>query len=48
MAGLRQKQKIDRDRRIVEAATRLFVAMGYESVKMEDIAAEAEVSVGTV
>ncbi len=48
MAGLRQKQKINRDRRIMEVATGLFRARGYESVKMEEIAAEAEVSVGTL
>ncbi len=48
MAGLRQKQKTDRDRRIVDAAARLFAVRGYESVKMEEIALKAEVSVGTV
>ena len=48
MAGLREKQKTDRDRRIVEAASRLFLESGYEGVKIETIAAQAGVSVGTI
>jgi AcrR family transcriptional regulator len=48
MAGLRAKQKADKTSRIVEAATMLFRKSGYDTVKMEDIAAEAEVSVGTI
>ncbi len=48
MAGLRQKQKLDRDRRIVEAAARLFREFGYEGLKIETIAEQAEVSVGTI
>ena len=39
MAGLRAKHKADRHQRIVEAAARLFRAQGYDTVKMEAIAA---------
>jgi AcrR family transcriptional regulator len=48
MAGLRQRQKTDRDHRIVEAAARLFREFGYEGVKIETIAEQAGVSVGTI
>ncbi|WP_448949981.1 TetR/AcrR family transcriptional regulator [Labrys neptuniae] len=48
MAGLRAKQKADRNRRILEAATRLFREAGYDSARIEDIAELAEVSVGTL
>lgn len=48
MAGLRAKHKADRHQRIVEAAARLFRAQGYDTVKMEAIAAAAEVSIGTI
>ena len=39
MAGLRAKNKADRHQRIVEAAARLFRTQGYDTVKMEAIAA---------
>ncbi len=48
MTGLRQKQKIERERRIIDAAERLFRLNGYNQTKMDDVAMEAEVSVGTV
>ena len=48
MSGLRERQKAIRHDRIVEAATRLFREQGYETVKMEAIAAAAEVSIGTI
>lgn len=48
MAGLRAKQKADRTRRILEAATTLFREQGYDSARIEDIAEMAEVSVGTL
>ncbi len=48
MAGLRAKQKAERADRILAAALRLFHEAGYDAVKMEEIAAQAEVSVGTV
>jgi AcrR family transcriptional regulator len=48
MSGLRAKNKADRDRRILEAAAELFRAAGYEGAKIEAIAAQAEVSIGTI
>ncbi len=48
MPGLRARQKADRDRRILRAATQLFRETGYDRSKMEAIAALAEVSIGTV
>jgi AcrR family transcriptional regulator len=47
MAGLRERQKADRTGRILSAASALFRAQGYDAVRIEDIAAVAEVSVGT-
>lgn len=46
--GLRERAKADRTRRILDAASRLFRAHGYEAVKLEEIAAQGEVSVGTL
>ena len=48
MTGLRERQKADRTRRILEAASRLFREHGYGAIRIEDIAAGAEVSVGTL
>ena len=48
MTGLRERQKADRTRRILEAAARLFRDHGYGAIRIEDIAAAAEVSVGTL
>lgn len=48
MTGLREKQKADRDRRILQAATRLFRDEGYDRTKIETIAERAQVSIGTV
>jgi AcrR family transcriptional regulator len=48
MSGLRAKHKADRHHRILEAAAELFREAGYEGAKIEAIAAEAEVSVGTI
>lgn len=47
MTGLRERQKADRTRRILEAASTQFRAQGYDAVRIEDIAAAAEVSAGT-
>lgn len=47
MAGLRERQKADRTRRILEAAASLFREVGYDAARIEDIAERAEVSVGT-
>jgi len=48
MSGLRARQKAIRHDRIIEAATRLFREQGYDTVKMEAIAAAAEVAIGTI
>src|SRR5262245_55866416 len=48
MSGLRAKHKADRHRRILEAASDLFRASGYDAVKIEAIAGAAEVSIGTI
>ena len=48
MAGLRAKQKADKNRRILESATALFREQGYDSARIEDIAEMAEGSVGTL
>ena len=48
MSGLRAKHKADRDSRILEAAAELFRTAGYEGAKIEAIAAQADVSVGTI
>ena len=46
--GLRERQKADRNRRLMDAALLLFQQKGYGAVRTEDIAALAEVSVGTL
>lgn len=48
MAGLRERNKADRERRILKAASRLFRQSGYEGTKIERIADAAEVSTGTI
>lgn len=48
MAGLREKQKLDRERRILAAASALFRDLGYEAARIEDIAERAELAVGTL
>ena len=48
MAGLRERQKADRHRRLMDAALMLFRDKGYGAVRTEDIAAAADVSVGTL
>lgn len=47
MAGLRARQKADREKRILEAAASLFRTVGYDSARIEDIAEIAGISVGT-
>jgi AcrR family transcriptional regulator len=46
--GLRARQKEKRKQAIMGAAARLFQARGFDAASMEDIAASAELSVGTV
>ena len=48
MTGLRERQKADKTRRILEAASRLFRDHSYGSIRIDDIAQAAEVSVGTL
>ena len=48
MTGLRARQKADRRRRIIDTATALFRSVGYDATRLEMIAAESGVSVGTV
>lgn len=48
MAGLRERQKADREKRILKAAVLRFRADGYRAVRIEDLADAADVSVGTV
>lgn len=48
MSGLRQRQKADREERILTAAAGLFREAGFDGAKMEAIAARAEVSAGTI
>jgi len=48
MTGLRAKHKADRNSRILKAASRLFREAGYDGARIEAIAAEAQVSIGTI
>jgi AcrR family transcriptional regulator len=48
MTGLRAKNRADRYGRILHAASRLFRTLGYEATRIEAIAGEAEVSIGTI
>lgn len=48
MAGLRERQKADREQRILQAAVTCFREQGYRAVRIEDLAEMAEVAVGTV
>ncbi|MDS9467852.1 TetR/AcrR family transcriptional regulator [Paracoccus sp. MBLB3053] len=47
MAGLREKQKADRHRRIIDSASTLFGQVGYDAARIDAIAELAELSVGT-
>jgi len=48
MLGLRERQKVDRERRVVAAAARLFGSKGYAATTMQDVARRAGLAVGTV
>lgn len=48
MAGLRAKSKQRRRQAILEAAEQLFRRQGYERTTIEEIAGNAEVSIGTL
>jgi len=46
--GLRERQKNDRSKRILEIARKRFQTQGYDAVTIDSIAAEADVSAVTV
>jgi AcrR family transcriptional regulator len=46
--GRRQRQKVDRERRIVAAARRLFDRKGFAETSMGEVAARAGLAVGTL
>ena len=48
MTGLRARQKALRHERLLDAAMQLFREAGYDAARTEDIAAAADVSVGTL
>lgn len=48
MTGLRDRKKQDTRHRIIRAAEKLFAAQGLDETTMEEIAAAADVSAGTV
>lgn len=48
MTGLRAQNRADRTQRMLQSAARLFREAGYDAVRMEDIAADARVSAGTL
>lgn len=48
VASLRQRQKLDRSKRILEVARTRFQNEGYDAVTIESIAAQADVSAVTV
>jgi AcrR family transcriptional regulator len=48
MAGRRQKQKRDRQQRILAAASALFASQGYAETSMQEIADAADLAVGTL
>src|SRR5664280_1854457 len=47
-AGLRERQKTERRRRIEAAARAVFREKGYDAATTREIAARAEVSIGTL
>jgi AcrR family transcriptional regulator len=47
-AGLRERSKLDKRRRILEAAREVFIEHGYDAATTREIAARADVSIGTV
>src|SRR4030095_2105808 len=46
--GLRERGKVDKRRRIMDAARALFIEHGYDAATTREIAQRAEVSTGTV
>ena len=48
MAGLREKQKKEKEFRIIKASVALFTSKGFNETTMEEIAEKSEVGVGTL
>lgn len=48
MAGRRERQKEQREARILRAASRLFTSKGYRETGMQDVARRARLAVGTL
>jgi len=48
MSGVREIQKADRERRILKAAESQFRKFGYELTRIDNVALEAGLSVGTI
>ena len=48
MSGTRAAETADRKRRLLAAATGLAAEGGYDAVQMRDVAARAEVALGTL
>ncbi|MGA9083691.1 MAG: helix-turn-helix domain-containing protein, partial [Pseudolabrys sp.] len=46
--GLRARNKLDKLRRIKDAAQRLFIANGFDDTTMREIAVRAGVGLGTI
>lgn len=46
--GLRERKKLIRLQRIVAAARQLFIEKGFTTTTIQDIAAEADVGLGTL
>lgn len=47
MAGLRERKKADTNRKILKEALRMFEENGYENTRIEDVAANVNLSVAT-
>ena len=47
-AGRRERSKLDKRRRIMQAARAVFIEHGYDTATTREIAARADVSIGTV
>ncbi len=45
---VREQRQVERKERVIEAAMTLAVEGGYEAVQMRDVAARAEVAMGTI
>ncbi len=48
MTGLRERQKAEREMRIMDAALASFRNLGFEATRMDKIAEQAELSIGTL